>query len=58
MTARSACWQRKQAGAMTIARDEATCAVFGMPKEEIKLGSVEKELPLQKIVGAILDCVR
>jgi two-component system chemotaxis response regulator CheB len=29
--------EMKQAGAMTIAQDEATCVVFGMPKEAIKL---------------------
>jgi len=32
----------KQAGAMTIAQDEATCVVFGMPKEAIKLNGVDK----------------
>jgi len=37
--------EMKQAGAMTIAQDEATCVVFGMPKEAIKLGGVDKVLP-------------
>ncbi len=32
----------KQAGAKTIAQDEATCVVFGMPKEAIKRGAVDK----------------
>jgi two-component system chemotaxis response regulator CheB len=44
----------KQAGAMTIAQDEATCIVFGMPKEAIKLGGVDKILPLRAVAKAIL----
>ncbi|MBH0201222.1 MAG: chemotaxis response regulator protein-glutamate methylesterase [Nitrospira sp.] len=44
----------KQAGAFTIAQDEASCVVFGMPKEAIKMGGVDKVLPLDDIAGAIL----
>ncbi len=44
----------KQAGAYTIAQDEASCVVFGMPKEAIKLGGVDKVLSLGDIAGAIL----
>ncbi|MBI5672667.1 MAG: chemotaxis response regulator protein-glutamate methylesterase [Nitrospirae bacterium] len=47
----------KQAGAFTIAQDEATCVVFGMPKEAIKAGAVDKVLPLGDIAGAILTHV-
>ena len=47
----------KQAGAFTIAQDEASCVVFGMPKEAIKLGGVDKVLPLGDIAGAILTHV-
>ena len=43
----------KQAGAFTIAQDETSCVVFGMPKEAIKLGGVDKILPLADIAGAI-----
>jgi two-component system chemotaxis response regulator CheB len=43
----------KQAGAFTIAQDEASCIVFGMPKEAIKLGGVDQVLPLADIAGAI-----
>ena len=46
--------EMKQAGAVTIAQDEATCVVFGMPKEAIKLGGVDKILPLQSVARAIL----
>ncbi len=42
------------AGARTVAQDEATCVVFGMPKEAIKLNAVDVEMPLQNIAGEIL----
>ena len=42
------------AGAPTVAQDEATCVVFGMPKEAIKLGAVKKVLPLHEIHWAVL----
>lgn len=48
----------KQAGAMTMAQDEATCVVFGMPKEAIKLNCVDKVLPLQSVAGSILNYAR
>ncbi len=38
--------EMKQAGAFTIAQDEATSVVFGMPAEAIKLGAVDRVLPL------------
>ena len=41
------------AGAQTIAQDEASCVVFGMPKEAIKLGAVDHVLPLGQIPEAI-----
>ncbi len=42
------------AGAWTVAQDEATCVVYGMPKEAVKLGAVDRILPLQDIPSAIL----
>ena len=45
----------KQAGAHTIAQDEATCVVFGMPREAIRLGGVESVLPLSEIPDAVLN---
>jgi two-component system, chemotaxis family, protein-glutamate methylesterase/glutaminase len=46
--------EMKEAGASTIAQDEASCVVFGMPNEAIKRGAVDEILPLQKIAGCIL----
>jgi two-component system, chemotaxis family, protein-glutamate methylesterase/glutaminase len=43
----------RQAGAHTLAQDEATCVVFGMPKEAIRMGGVAAILPITQIAGAI-----
>ena len=43
------------AGAKTIAQDEASCVVFGMPNEAIKLGSVDQTIPLDQIPAAIVS---
>lgn len=48
----------KQAGAYTVAQDEASCVVFGMPKEAVKLGGVDKILPLQEIAGHLTARLR
>ncbi len=45
--------EMKEAGAVTIAQDEESCVVFGMPKEAIKLNGVSEVLPLEAIAGAI-----
>ena len=41
------------AGSSTVAQDESSCVVFGMPKEAIKLGAAQRILPLQEIYQAI-----
>ncbi|MCJ2163667.1 MULTISPECIES: chemotaxis response regulator protein-glutamate methylesterase [unclassified Pseudodesulfovibrio] len=46
--------EMKEAGAYTIAQDEASCVVFGMPQEAIKHGGVDKILPLDRIAGEIV----
>ncbi len=46
--------EMKQGGAATIAQDEKTSVVFGMPKEAIKLGGVDQVLPLESIPAAML----
>jgi len=46
--------EMKQANAFTIAQDEASCVVFGMPREAILRGAAEETLALSKIPAAIL----
>jgi two-component system, chemotaxis family, protein-glutamate methylesterase/glutaminase len=46
--------EMKEAGAVTIAQDEATSVVFGMPNEAIRRGAVDRILPLQAIAASIL----
>jgi two-component system chemotaxis response regulator CheB len=46
--------EMKAAGARTIAQDEATCVVFGMPKEAIQRGGVDEVLPLPRIAAHVL----
>ena len=41
--------EMRQAGARTFGQDEESCVVFGMPKEAIKLGAVERVVPLSAI---------
>jgi two-component system, chemotaxis family, protein-glutamate methylesterase/glutaminase len=50
--------EMKEAGAATIAQDEATSVVFGMPKEAIKRGGVDSVVPLEAIAGSILTRAR
>lgn len=40
-------------GARTIAQDEQSCVVFGMPKEAIAMGGVDEVMPLARVAGAI-----
>ncbi len=47
--------EMRDAGAHTIAQDEKTCVVFGMPKEAIKMGGAITVLPLEAIVGAVMN---
>ena len=47
--------EMKEAGALTIAQDEKSCIVFGMPKEAIKLDAAQKILPLDRIAPQIFD---
>ncbi len=48
----------RQAGARTIAQNEETCVVFGMPAEAIKLGAAELVLPLDEIAAGLLRLLR
>lgn len=47
--------EMREAGARTIGQDEDSCVVYGMPKEALKLGAVEREISLDDIPSAILN---
>ena len=46
--------EMRDAGAATIAQDEASCVVFGMPKEALKLGGADRVVALDAIAGEVL----
>lgn len=50
--------EMRDAGAYCVAQDEATCVVFGMPREAIAAGAINEVLPLTKIAGHIMDHLR
>ena len=43
------------AGALTLAQDEASCVIYGMPREAVKLGAADRILPLAAMAGAIMS---
>jgi two-component system chemotaxis response regulator CheB len=47
--------EMKDAGALTVAQDEASCVVFGMPKEAIVRGAVSVIVPLEQLASAALN---
>lgn len=47
--------EMKEAGAVNIAQDEASCVVYGMPKEAVARGGVDHILPLRDIPAKILE---
>ena len=47
----------KRAGAPTIAQDEESCVVYGMPREAVRLGAVDTVASLLDIPKAIVDCM-
>jgi two-component system chemotaxis response regulator CheB len=48
----------RESGAITVAQDEKSCVVFGMPKAAIELGAVQHVVPLTNISPFVLDLVR
>jgi two-component system chemotaxis response regulator CheB len=50
--------EMKTAGAATIAQDEASSVVFGMPREAIALGAADKVLPLDRLAASIIQAGR
>jgi two-component system chemotaxis response regulator CheB len=47
----------RERGGRTIAQDRATCAVYGMPKEAVRLGAAEEVLPLDQIGPTLIQWV-
>ena len=47
--------EMKHAGSRTLAENEASCVVYGMPKEAVKKGAVDKELHLNDIPQALME---
>ena len=47
--------EMKNAGAFTIAQDEKSCVVFGMPKEAIQIGAAVKIAALEQIPQIIVN---
>lgn len=47
----------RRAGAYTIAQDEATSVIFGMPAEAIRLGAARDVLPIDRVAPTIVDAV-
>ncbi|NBD20683.1 chemotaxis-specific protein-glutamate methyltransferase CheB [Aquabacterium fontiphilum] len=50
--------EMKDAGAYCVAQDEASCVVFGMPREAIAAGAVDEILPLKQIAPHLMDHLR
>lgn len=48
----------RKGGAETIAQDEASCVVFGMPREAIRMGGAAKTLPLGEIAQTLIRQTR
>ncbi len=48
----------RRAGARTLAQDETTCVVYGMPREAVRLGAAERSLPLDKIAAGLLAALK
>jgi len=48
----------KDAGSYNVCQDEATCVVFGMPREAIAHGAANEVLPLTKIASHVIDRLR
>jgi two-component system chemotaxis response regulator CheB len=49
----------REAGAYTIAQDEASCIVFGMPAEAVRLDGADEVAPLDRIAGSLMEaCTR
>jgi two-component system chemotaxis response regulator CheB len=54
----SAMKEMRDAGSYNLAQDEASCVVFGMPREAIAAGAVHEVLPLTQIAAKLIERLR
>jgi two-component system chemotaxis response regulator CheB len=47
----------RAAGGVTLAQDEATCVVFGMPQQAIRRGAATRVVPIQRVAEEILGAI-
>jgi two-component system chemotaxis response regulator CheB len=47
--------EMRQAGAYNFAQDEATCVVYGMPREAVAVGAVDEIVPIQEMAQKVLQ---
>jgi two-component system chemotaxis response regulator CheB len=47
-----------EAGAATVAQDEKTCVVYGMPRAAVELGAAQHVLPIDRIAGKVIQLVQ
>jgi two-component system chemotaxis response regulator CheB len=50
--------EMKEAGAFNLAQDEESSVVFGMPAEAIKLGGVDRVMPLSRLAAEVIRICR
>jgi two-component system, chemotaxis family, protein-glutamate methylesterase/glutaminase len=50
--------EMKEAGAFNLAQDEDSCVIFGMPKEAIKIGAIDKVVPLSRLSIEVAQAIR
>jgi two-component system chemotaxis response regulator CheB len=50
--------EMREAGSFNVCQDEASCVVFGMPREAIAAGAAHEVLPLQRIAARLIERLR
>ncbi|SUX33688.1 CheB methylesterase domain-containing protein [Chromobacterium violaceum] len=48
----------RHAGAATFGQDEASCVVYGMPREAFRIGAVAHVLPLSRLAEKVIECLQ
>jgi two-component system chemotaxis response regulator CheB len=50
--------EMRRAGAATLAQDEASCVVYGMPREAVALGAAAQVVPLESMATALQSALK